>query len=59
MEYPRAYQWNILGNMILYSIWAYPKNMHIRIPHVGEKAVKEEDMKRRLSGSIWMRGIPI
>ena len=25
---------NILGNIILYSIWASPRNMHIRIPHV-------------------------
>jgi len=35
MEYPRAYKWNILGNMILYPIWASPRNMQIRIPHVG------------------------
>jgi len=26
---------NILGNMILYPIWASPRNMHIRVPHVG------------------------
>jgi len=26
---------NILGNMILDSIWASRRNIHIRIPHVG------------------------
>jgi len=26
---------NILGNLIFYFIWASPRNMHIRIPHVG------------------------
>jgi len=26
---------NILGNMIVYSIWASPRDIHIRIPHVG------------------------
>jgi len=26
---------NILWNMILYSIWASPRNIHIHIPHVG------------------------
>jgi len=26
---------NILGNMILYSIWASPRNIHFRIPHIG------------------------
>ena len=30
---------NILGNMILYSIWASPRNIPIRIPHVGRSFV--------------------
>jgi len=45
MEYPRAYineislSLNILGNTILYSILASPKNTHIRIQHVGSSQV--------------------
>ena len=30
---------NILGNMIIYSVWASPRNIHIRIPHVGSLSI--------------------
>jgi len=48
MEYPRAYKWNIIeyprifndGYSMIFHLWAYPRNIHIRIPHVGSCELK-------------------